>query len=81
MNREQIIEILKSWGRFWNNSFADVEIEDLADRLEQQPISEERIEEAYTNNLTTIDNGIHLESQMFLDNFKAALKELTKTKE
>ena len=32
---DKIVEILKSWGRFWNYSFPDVEIDDLTDRLAQ----------------------------------------------
>ena len=43
-------------------------------------ISDERMEDIYNNNLTTVNTGIHMEDYMLLNNFKAALRELELTK-
>ena len=41
-------------------------------------LSDDEIEDLYDKHLTTVNTGIHLEDQMLLKNFKAAIKELNK---
>ena len=48
----------------------------MRSKLTHQPVSEEEIEDLYNKHLTTVNTGIHLEDQMLLNNFKAAIKEL-----
>lgn len=44
--------------------------------LEPIEITEEEVEDLYNKHLTTVNTGIHMEDQMLLSNFKAALKEI-----
>ena len=47
-------------------------------QITRPTVSEEEIEDLYNKHLTTVNTGIHLEDQMLLNNFKAAIKELNR---
>ena len=50
----------------------------MRSKLTRPTVSEEEIEDLYNKHLTTVNTGIHLEDQMLLNNFKAAIKELNR---
>ena len=58
------------------DEFGPVDLTDVKpDKLTRPTVSEDEIEDLYNKHLTTVNTGIHLEDQMLLNNFKAAIKD------